>query len=155
MVRRINKICFNIETSHLMNGQSISWVCANLNPRRGEVNLELLNKWASLGVKKFKICVYVPLESVDKVRFAAGNAGAGVIGAYKFCVFMTKGVGSFLPVEGACPAIGEVGEMENVEEMKLEMVCDGSCLEQVVDAIELAHPYEEVAFDVYPMLSLQ
>jgi hypothetical protein len=101
--------------------------------------------------KNVKIVVFVPLSHADVVREAAGIAGAGKIGNYTFCSFSSKGVGRFRPVDGANPAIGEVGKPESVEEERIEMVCERSLIKKVVEAIKKVHPYEEVAMDIYSL----
>ena len=101
-----------------------------------------------------KIIVYVPVTHADVVRKAMGNAGAGKLGNYTFCSFSSKGIGRFLPMQGAHPAIGEVGKLESVEEEKIEMVCDSSILEKVISAMKYIHPYEEVAYEVYSLLEI-
>lgn len=69
----------------------------------------------------YKIQTYCPTEYADEVRMAIGDAGGGKLGDYSHCVFMTTGHSYFLPLEGAEPAIGEVGKMERVEEVKIEL----------------------------------
>lgn len=101
--------------------------------------------------KNVKIVVFVPESHADAVREAMGKAGAGVIGNYTFCTFSSKGVGRFRPEVGANPAIGEVGKPEAVEEERIEVVCNRHMLREVVAAIKGAHPYEEVALDIYPL----
>ena len=96
----------------------------------------------------------MPESHADVVRDAMGKAGAGRIGNYTFCSFSSKGVGRFLPGENAHPAIGEVGKLESVEEERIEVVCEKDLASLVVDAIKAVHPYEEVAFDVYPLLNV-
>ncbi len=96
-----------------------------------------------------KIAVFVPVESVDTVRDAMAAAGAGRIGDYSHCSFRSAGTGTFVPLDGAHPYIGDVGRLEEVEEHRLEMICPGSLLHTVTEAMRSAHPYEEVAFDVY------
>lgn len=96
-----------------------------------------------------KIAVFVPVESVNVVRDAMAAAGAGRIGDYSHCSFRSAGTGAFVPLDGAHPYIGDVGKLEEVEEYRLEMVCPGSMLGTVTEAMLSAHPYEEVAFDVY------
>lgn len=102
-------------------------------------------------MKKYKIVVYVPESHADILREAIGNAGAGKIGNYSHCSFTMKGVGRFLPVEGARPAIGEVGKHEEVEEDRIETVCEEEKLQDVLKAIKSVHPYEEPATDVYTL----
>jgi hypothetical protein len=103
-------------------------------------------------MKQVKIVVFVPNTHTDIVRTAMGDAGAGKIGLYSHCTYSVAGVGRFKPLEGAHPAIGEVGQFEEVNEERIECVCDTSIAKQVVEAIRKVHPYEEVAFDIYPLL---
>ena len=102
-----------------------------------------------------KIVVFVPETHADVVREAMGSAGAGKIGNYGFCSFSVEGVGRFKPLEGAKPAIGKVGELESVEEERIETICPKDKLNNIVEAIKKAHPYEEVAVDIYPLLDLE
>jgi hypothetical protein len=102
-----------------------------------------------------KIVVFVPVSHADKVREAMGKAGAGQIGNYSYCSFTTKGIGRFLPKEGATPAIGNVGQLEQVEEERIEVACKQQQLDQIIQAIKAVHPYEEVVIDLYPMLVLE
>lgn len=101
-----------------------------------------------------KIVVFVPLSHTDTVRQAMGDAGAGIIGNYSHCTFSSKGRGRYMPREGANPAIGEVGKFEEVEEERIETVCPKSRAKEIIEAIKKVHPYEEVAFDIYPLVSL-
>jgi hypothetical protein len=102
-------------------------------------------------MKSYKIVVYVPETHGDAVRTAMGEAGAGRIGNYAHCSFTTKGLGRFLPLAGANPAIGAVGRPELVTEERIEMVCAEDRLAEVLPAIRRVHPYEEPAVDVYPL----
>lgn len=101
--------------------------------------------------KFVKIAVTVPETHADLVREAMGKAGAGKIGNYQFCSFSVKGVGRFLPVAGANPAIGSVGKLESVNEERIEVTCERAILTSVINAIKAVHPYEEIAIDVYPI----
>ena len=101
--------------------------------------------------KKYKIVVYVPESHGDKLRAAMGDAGAGVIGDYTHCMFTLKGMGQFKPGEGTDPYVGEVGELYKVEEERIETVCEADKLPGIIKAIRDVHPYEEPAFDVYPI----
>ena len=102
-------------------------------------------------MKKYKIVVYVPEDSADKLREAIGNAGARVIGNYTHCMFTIKGTGQFKPGAGSNPTIGEVGKLERVAEERIETVCSEEKLKDVLKAIKDVHPYEEPATDVYPI----
>ncbi|PCI25655.1 hypothetical protein COB57_00335 [Candidatus Peregrinibacteria bacterium] len=103
--------------------------------------------------KNLKVQTYCPIDSVDAVRQAIGNAGAGIIGNYSHCSFVTPGHGYFLPMEGSNPTIGETGKAEKVSEMKIEFVCTEELLEKVCTAIKDAHPYEEVPIEIFQMYS--
>lgn len=100
---------------------------------------------------KVKIVVFVPETHADVVRKAMGDAGAGIIGNYSHCTFSSKGIGRFKPESGANPHIGEVGKYEEVIEERIETVCSREKLQSVIAAIKNVHPYDEVAFDVYPL----
>ena len=98
-----------------------------------------------------KIYVFVPKTHINKVRLALGQAGIGKMGNYDHCSFVSEGKGYFRPLEGADPAIGNVGKIEEVGEMKLEFVCNKSEIEKVIEVIKENHPYEEVALDIIPL----
>jgi dinuclear metal center YbgI/SA1388 family protein len=98
-----------------------------------------------------KVVVFVPEEKVDEVAEAMFAAGAGWIGHYHHCSFRLRGEGTFWGTEATKPAIGQAGRLERVEEVRLEAVCPRDILPQVVAAIRATHPYEEPAFDVYPL----
>ena len=101
-----------------------------------------------------KFVVYVPITHADSVREALAVSGAGKMGMYDSCSFSTKGVGRFKPMDGAKPFVGEVGKVEEVEEERIETVCSREDLARVMEAVLAAHPYEEPAIDVYPLLNL-
>lgn len=99
--------------------------------------------------KKYnQIGVYVPEGHVDAVAAAMGNAGAGLLGNYRDCVFMTGGEGRFRPLTGANPFIGQVGDLEVVDEIKIEAICAAERTDEAVAQMKAAHPYEEVAYYV-------
>ncbi|MCK4834148.1 MAG: YqfO family protein [Gammaproteobacteria bacterium] len=101
----------------------------------------------------YKICVYVPEKSVENVKQALFDAGAGKIGNYDSCCWQTDGIGQFRPLAGSNPAIGSHGEIEHVPEVKIELVCEDELVEVAVQAMRDAHPYEEPAFDVWQLAS--
>jgi hypothetical protein len=98
-----------------------------------------------------KVVVFVPETDADKVRTALGNAGAGKFGKYSNCSFSSTGTGRFRPENGANPHIGTVGKIEEVREERIETVCERSKLIKVIAAMKSAHPYEEIAYDVYAL----
>mgnify|MGYP002520367321 FL=1 len=99
----------------------------------------------------YKLAVYVPKTHVDAVRIAIGNAGAGHLGNYKECSFSIEGEGRFKPCEGANPYIGKEGGLESVHEIKIETIVTQRVLGGVISAMLKAHPYEEVAYDLYKL----
>jgi dinuclear metal center YbgI/SA1388 family protein len=99
----------------------------------------------------FKLAVFVPEESVEGVRGAIFKAYPGSIGNYSHCSFGAPGTGTFKPLPGAEPYLGTVGEMERASEMRLEVLVPEGALAGVISAMVAAHPYEEVAYDVYPL----
>ncbi|MEG1409914.1 MAG: Nif3-like dinuclear metal center hexameric protein [Terrisporobacter sp.] len=98
-----------------------------------------------------KIAVYVPLTHELVIREALGDVGAGHIGNYSHCTFNTPGVGTFRPEENANPFIGKIRETEEVKEVKIETIVPQSILQKTIDKMIKAHPYEEVAYDVYKL----
>ena len=101
---------------------------------------------------KLKLIVTVPETHADIVREAIGKTGKDKIANYGFCSFSTKGVGRFMPLDGAKPAIGEVGTLEQVIEDRIEISCTSEGVEEVIAAIKAVHPYEEPVIDVYPLV---
>ncbi|MFA6408415.1 MAG: hypothetical protein WCW36_03045 [Candidatus Paceibacterota bacterium] len=102
-------------------------------------------------MSQHKIVVYVPIKNADEVREAIGKAGGGKLGKYSFCSFSVRGIGRFMPEQGAHPHIGKVGELEQVEEERIEITCDTTVVGNVLAAIKRTHPYEEIAMDVWPL----
>jgi len=125
-----------------------------------------LNDWLAdrLGIEKckplaaeegslIKLVVFVPEDAVEQVAEAIFNAGAGHIGRYDQCAFRSRGAGSFRPGVGTTPYIGEEGKTEIVDEIRLETVFPREREDAVVRKLLKAHPYEEVAYDLYPLLN--
>ena len=100
-----------------------------------------------------KLVTFVPPAALQAVTEALAAAGAGVIGRYSHCTFRGAGTGTYLPLEGAEPYAGEVGRLEEAEEVRLETVVPAHLVPRVVSALLAAHPYEEVAYDVYPLVA--
>ena len=94
------------------------------------------------------LVVYVPVGDTDALLDALFAAGAGTVGDYRECAFVTRGTGQFRPVAGATPTIGTVGDLEKVSENRVELVLDRALRADVVVALRAAHPYEEPAFHV-------
>lgn len=103
--------------------------------------------------ERVKLVTFVPAEATAKVLDAIAGAGGGVIGEYSHSSFRVRGTGTFLPSERARPTVGERGALNEVEEDRLEVVIPGERLRDAIEAMVNAHPYEEVAYDVYPLAS--
>ena len=100
----------------------------------------------------YKLFVYVPVDYLERVKAAIFAAGGGKQGHYDQCCWQTLGQGQFRPLAGSEPFIGAEskanGVVEQVEEYRVEVLCDETCLDAVVQALKAAHPYEEPAYDV-------
>lgn len=100
---------------------------------------------------QYTLTFYVPQANTKSVLAAVHSTGAGAYpGAlYDQCAFITAGTGTFRPLAGAKPAIGSVGDVEMVEEDRVEVLCvGGECMRNAVRALKTAHPYEQVAYFV-------
>ena len=96
----------------------------------------------------FKLNFFVPETHLESVKAALFAAGAGRVGDYDSCCWQTKGQGQFRGLEGSAPYIGQKGEVEQIEEYKVELVCEEAMIHAVIEALKSAHPYEEPAYDV-------
>jgi dinuclear metal center YbgI/SA1388 family protein len=99
----------------------------------------------------YKLTVFVPPDYEDRVRENLADAGLGVIGRYSHCSFGARGTGTYLPQAGAHPFRGEVAQVNRAEETRLEMVVPESLLPAALARLKESHPYEEVAYDLYPL----
>ncbi|MBI1286466.1 MAG: Nif3-like dinuclear metal center hexameric protein [Flavobacteriales bacterium] len=101
-----------------------------------------------------KVVTYCPTEHAEKVRTAMCDAGAGQIGNYDQCSFNVNGTGTFRGNENTNPFVGNKGEIHSENEVRIETVVPEFAVKSVLKAMQEAHPYEEVAFDIYPMENL-
>ena len=102
----------------------------------------------------YKLAFYVPQENLEAVKQALFAAGAGRVGDYDRCCWQVKGVGQFRPLAGSNPHIGSLHSLEQLEEWKVELVCEDHLIRAAVGALKQAHPYEEVAYEVWPLSDL-
>lgn len=100
----------------------------------------------------YQIVFYVPETHLEAVKGALFEAGAGKIGDYDSCAWQTFGQGQFRPLAGSDPYLGQTGQVETVAEYRVELVCEGAVLETAIEAMLAAHPYEEPAYSVWPLL---
>ncbi len=97
----------------------------------------------------YKFEFFVPPMQLDTVKYAVFKAGAGRIGNYDCCCWETSGTGQFRPLDGSNPFVGETGKIEQVAEVKVEMVCAEKYIEPVIAALKKAHPYETPAYQYW------
>lgn len=144
----------------IMNQIQVYVAHTNLDTVKNGVNdvladeLGLLDKEIFLihgGEQLLKLVVFVPSSHIETVRTAICDIGAGAIGAYSHCTFASKGTGTFLPSKNTSPFIGRQGELSEVDEYRLETIIPKSIENQILQALFAAHPYEEVAYDIYPL----
>lgn len=100
----------------------------------------------------YKLVVFVPRGYEEKVLEAVASVGAGHLGGYSHCSFQAGGTGTFMPGAGTHPFLGEIGRLEKADEVRLETVLPAAYRSRVLAALLRAHPYEEVAYDLYPMI---
>ena len=105
----------------------------------------------NLSDNQVKLTVFIPLSHLNKVAETIHQAGGGIIGEYSHCSFRTKGTGTFKGSAKSNPSVGNKGKTEFVEEVKLEVLVDDWKLGQVINSMKIAHPYEEVAYDIFSL----
>lgn len=150
----------NLALRHAEEGIGLYSIHTNLDAAPGGVSFALAERLGLTEVEfldgfedtLYKLVVFVPEEAFDPVRQALADAGAGRIGDYEACAFASEGTGFFRPGDDANPYIGEAGGgVESAEERKLEVEVAHWDLGTVMAALQDAHPYEEVAYDLYPV----
>ncbi len=140
-----NIAVYSSHTSLDAVAEGVSWKMAE---KLGLKNTEVLSP---LKDRLLKLVTYIPDSYLDKVRAAVFAAGAGVAGKYDQCGFTTQGSGSFRANTGSTPFVGEMGKLHFEKETRFETVMYSHLKERVIDALLMEHPYEEVAYDVYPL----
>lgn len=136
------------------------WLCEGLSAKPGQAQHGIIHgdrralSPATGGApdREVKVITFVPNDEVDQLRSALGTAGAGGMGNYRLCSFSTRGEGTFLPLEGAHPAIGDIGSLERVDETRIEMVCSKRALPIVIETLREFHPYETPAYDIVELV---
>jgi len=108
-------------------------------------------EYVPAGPTQLKIVTFVPQPQLEQVAAALFNAGAGQIGDYEQCSYQLAGEGTFFGTESTNPKLGQKGRLEQVAETRIEMVAPHSRLPEVIAALGQSHPYEEPAFDIYPL----
>ena len=148
--RKVIKLISNQVAHYAMHTNFDVAVMAREAARQlGITNTKILDKTYEESL--YKLVVYVPVDSVDLVRQAFIKEDAGHIGNYSGCSFGAQGIGSFKPLSGAKPYIGEENKMTYAQEVRLETIVRREQLDSTIQAMLRAHPYEEVAYDVYKL----
>jgi dinuclear metal center YbgI/SA1388 family protein len=145
--------------SLLERGMTAYAAHTNLDAMPNGVNGVLADEWGlsnrqplePLKASLMQLVVYVPVEHVETVRDALFAAGAGGFGKYNEASFGVQGSGTFKPLEGANPYLGSVNSRETIDEIRLEVVLEQWKVHQVLDALKRAHPYEEVAYQLFAL----
>lgn len=99
----------------------------------------------------YKLNYFVPEEAKEATKQALFDIGVGRYDNYECCSFETIGTGQFKPIDNANPHIGELDKIERVQEYKVEMICSDELIKKAVETLKEAHPYEEVAYEVFKM----
>lgn len=141
----------------IKNDIAIYAIHTNFDNYRFGVNFEIGNRLGLTNLKVLspkyqvlqKVVVFVPTHHADKVRNAMFDAGAGRVGDYKEASFNIHGTGTYKPMEGANPFEGSVGERSEVDEVRIEVLTSKHSTNAVIHAMKSAHPYEEVAYEIY------
>lgn len=152
LARRLARLDLAVLAAHTNLDKAPEGTNAALAARLGLSATEVLIP--EPGGDQLKYVVFVPEGHEGKVIEAIARGGGGVIGAYDHCTFRTAGTGTFRGGAGTRPAVGRAGRLEEVRESRLEAVVPRRALRAVIEAVRQVHPYEEVAFDVYPLESL-
>lgn len=92
---------------------------------------------------------YVPESHLEPVKNALFAKGAGRLGDYDCCAWQVKGQGQFRPLPGSHPTLGDVNQLEQIEEYKVEMVCEEALIKEVIAELKRVHPYETVAYSIF------
>lgn len=100
----------------------------------------------------YKLCFFVPASHLEPVKNALFAAGAGHFGDYDRCCWQTLGIGQFRPLPGSVPYSGRTGEVTQVEEYKVEMVCSASAIRPALTALLASHPYQQPAYEIHRLI---
>ncbi len=167
LFKPLNNICYDLMTGKLIRDIVLSHIaiyCAHTNldaadkglnqllaELLGIKNIEPLDTYKSEGL--YKLVIYVPAAYVNEVRAAVNKAGAGYTGNYSDCSFRVQGTGTFCPGPNTEPYIGTMGNLQEVDEYRLETVVYRNDLPRILRVMQEVHPYEEIAYDIYPLIN--
>ncbi len=151
----------DIITSLIKNDITLYSAHTNLDFTKEGVSFQLARKLGLNEIKflqnisdtLIKLVVFVPAGYTEKVAEAIHNSGGGIIGEYSNCSFRLLGKGTFRGSDKSNPAMGKKGKLEFVDEVRLEILVNRFDLQEVITSMKKVHPYEEVAYDLYPLLN--
>ncbi len=103
----------------------------------------------------YKLCFYVPESHLETVKDALFSIGAGQYKAYDQCCWQVRGEGQFKPLDNSKPFIGRANFLEKIVEYKVEMICNDAAIQGAVQCLLQAHPYEEPAYEVYKIITIE
>ena len=149
--RCIIKACKNsivIYSAHTNYDNTITGVNQKIAEKIGLINLEVLAEQKNM---LEKLITFVPTQHAENVRNSLFKAGAGHIGNYDSCSFNGTGVGTFQAQQNAHPYCGEIGKLHQEEEVRIEVIFPVFLKSKIIKALQEVHPYEEPAFDFYPL----
>ncbi|MEP6927132.1 MAG: Nif3-like dinuclear metal center hexameric protein [Ginsengibacter sp.] len=143
----------------IKNNISIYAIHTNLDNVANGVNKKIAQKLNLQNIKVLfpkenmlkKLVTSCPEKNAEDVRNVLFKTGAGTIGKYSECSFSAEGVGTFMATEGADPYVGKIGERHKENETRIEVIFPGYLQNQIVQSLKEAHPYEEVAYDIYAL----
>jgi len=98
-----------------------------------------------------KLSFYVPKDHLESVKHALFDVDAGAYQHYQHVCWQVMGTGQFMPIEGSRPFVGDEGNLETIEEYRVEMLCDEAIIDKVIKALVTAHPYESPAYEAWPI----
>lgn len=151
--RCIIKACKNdiaIYSAHTNLDNAWNGVNFKIAEKIGLTKLQILREQEGV---LLKLAVFVPVKHVENVRNAIFEAGGGHIGSYDACSFNSAGTGTFRAGKDSNPYCGEIGKLHSEEEMRIELIFPVFLKEKIIEAIMSSHPYEEPAYDFYPLIN--
>jgi hypothetical protein len=137
-----------VYAAHTNLDSVIGGVNSKLCEKLGLINTRILKP--KTGILK-KLVTFCPTDKADAVREALFESGCGHIGNYDSCSYNIPGTGTFRALEGSNPYVGEQGELHHEPETRIETIFPSYLEKQILKALFASHPYEEVAYDVYPL----
>jgi dinuclear metal center YbgI/SA1388 family protein len=148
LIEKLIKKDITLYSSHTNLDFTKHGVSFQLAKKLGLKNITFLKNQKA---NQYKLSVFIPKTHVERVASAIFSVGAGTIGEYSSCSFRSEGEGTFKGSSVSNPSVGKKGRYEKVKEIKLEILFDSWMLNKVLNALSAAHPYEEPAYDIYPL----